>query len=330
MLPRERVRRIHPARLAQAYATGRNLDAAGHPERLPETESSTRLTSTRTGSSASSTTKSQRIRRLHARLRSQHASSRHQRRARATWHVARRRRREATFLDDVSSPRQLPTQLTMVLLRRPEYRAALEGYLEFRRTVSIHLDEPALDAPLENLPSLYETWGTLQVIKALADAAIDLGFTATEQLFRRDASGLFLRVLGTDARRSYSSESRRAPPSSSFRNRPTAPTARHCRARATRRRPTSRLKSSSRTSYARAHLRSQVQARERRARGRDHRRTTQEGRHRQDARLPRRHPRSGCTDAPSSTRRSCTQARRPNGSVPDWKRSQADQVKTLT
>ena len=65
----------------------------------------------------------------------------------------------------------------MVLLRRPDYRAALEGFLEFRRTVSIHLDEPALDAPLENLPSLYETWGTLQIIKALADVAVELGYT---------------------------------------------------------------------------------------------------------------------------------------------------------
>jgi predicted component of viral defense system (DUF524 family) len=83
----------------------------------------------------------------------------------------------------------------MVLMRRAEYRAALEGFLEFHRTLNIHLDEPALDSPLENLPSLYETWGTLQVIRVLADAAVELGFAATERLFRRDQSGLFLRVL---------------------------------------------------------------------------------------------------------------------------------------
>lgn len=59
---------------------------------------------------------------------------------------------------------------------------ALEGFLEFRRTVGIHLDELALDAPRDNLRSLYEAWGTLQVIKALADTAIELGYTVTEHL----------------------------------------------------------------------------------------------------------------------------------------------------
>jgi predicted component of viral defense system (DUF524 family) len=63
--------------------------------------------------------------------------------------------------------------------------------------VSVRLETPALDAPLENLPSLYETWGTLQVIKSFADVASDLGFEVEERIFRRDASGLFLRVLGS-------------------------------------------------------------------------------------------------------------------------------------
>jgi predicted component of viral defense system (DUF524 family) len=84
----------------------------------------------------------------------------------------------------------------MVLLRRPAYRAAFEGMLEFRRTVSIRLEDPGFDAPLENLPSLYETWGTLQVIKAFSDVAGELGLEVEERLFRRDASGLFLHVLG--------------------------------------------------------------------------------------------------------------------------------------
>jgi PD-(D/E)XK nuclease superfamily len=37
--------------------------------------------------------------------------------------------------------------------------------------------------------------GTLQIIKALADVAIELGYAVSEDLFRRDRSGLFLRVL---------------------------------------------------------------------------------------------------------------------------------------
>jgi hypothetical protein len=196
MLPRERVRRIHPARLAQAYAISHALNSAGHPERLPESRVEhtadvyeNRLVRVYHDQVA------KRIRQLHRRLR---ANSRAEATSNELDELAgklRSARCEAVFLDQVSSPRQLPTQLTMVLLRRAEYRAALEGYLEFIRTVDIHLDEPALDAPLENLPSLYETWGTLQVIRAVADVAAELGFTATEHLFHRDASGLFLRVL---------------------------------------------------------------------------------------------------------------------------------------
>ena len=41
--------------------------------------------------------------------------------------------RAATFLPEVSTPRDLPIVLTMVLLNRPEYRAVLDGFVEFRR-----------------------------------------------------------------------------------------------------------------------------------------------------------------------------------------------------
>src|SRR5262245_13465448 len=80
-----------------------------------------------------------------------------------------RARREASFLDEVSQPDYLPTRTTMVLLKRPSYRALLEGYLEFRRSAFVQFEEPALEAPLQNLPSLYEAWGTLRVIDALLD-----------------------------------------------------------------------------------------------------------------------------------------------------------------
>jgi hypothetical protein len=33
----------------------------------------------------------------------------------------------------------LPTQFTMVLLKRPPYRAALEGYLESHRSATVRL-----------------------------------------------------------------------------------------------------------------------------------------------------------------------------------------------
>jgi predicted component of viral defense system (DUF524 family) len=107
-----------------------------------------------------------------------------------------RARRTAGFLGEVATLSYLPDHLTMVLLRRPEYRSALEGYLDFRRSASVRLEEPALEAPLENLPSLYETWGTLQVIQTLLEVAADQGFTVShQQLASRDSGGVFLRIL---------------------------------------------------------------------------------------------------------------------------------------
>jgi predicted component of viral defense system (DUF524 family) len=105
-------------------------------------------------------------------------------------------RRQAVFLDEVELLAHLPTRLTMVLRGRPPYRAALEGYLEFRRNAAVRLEEPNLDAPLENLPSIYQTWGTLEVISALLNVASELGYvTEHQQLVDRDAGGYYVRVL---------------------------------------------------------------------------------------------------------------------------------------
>jgi predicted component of viral defense system (DUF524 family) len=107
-----------------------------------------------------------------------------------------RARSIASFLDEVRLPTHLPTQLTMVLLKRPPYRAALEGYLEFHRSLAVRLEEPALDAPLENLPYLYQLWGTLEVVNVLLEVAAEQGYSVAEQrLVRRDATGAFVQVL---------------------------------------------------------------------------------------------------------------------------------------
>ena len=109
-------------------------------------------------------------------------------------------RRDASFLDSVSELTEPPTRLTMVLLKRSEYRAALEGFLEFRRTALVQLDEPRLQAPLTNLPSLYETWGTLQVVRAFLDVGATLGWRVTEhRLVRATPGQLWLRVLADGA-----------------------------------------------------------------------------------------------------------------------------------
>jgi predicted component of viral defense system (DUF524 family) len=196
-LPRERVRRVHPARLAQTFAIGHDLDETGMPRRLPEVrvEHTPDVYENRLVRAFHDQVAA-RARRLQARL----ARTGMQTLADELAELMRTlgaARRSAEFLDEVSPPRVFPTKLTMVLLRRPAYRAALEGLLEFRRTVSVRLEDPALDAPLENLPSLYETWGTLQVIKALSEVAAKLGWEVEERIFRRDSSGLYLHVLGS-------------------------------------------------------------------------------------------------------------------------------------
>jgi predicted component of viral defense system (DUF524 family) len=108
----------------------------------------------------------------------------------------RRARRNASFLDDVAPLAQAPTRVTMVLLKRPEYRAVLEGYLRFRRSAYVQLQEPALEAPLQNLPYLYELWGTLVTIQALVEAAACHGYRVHNQrLARHIDHGVYVNVL---------------------------------------------------------------------------------------------------------------------------------------
>ncbi len=107
-----------------------------------------------------------------------------------------RARRRASFLDTVRMPSALSARVTMVLLKRPAYRAMFEGYLELHRSAAVRFEDPALDAPLENLPSLYQLWGTMRVIQATLGVGAELGFTLVRQnLVRRDPQGLFVRIL---------------------------------------------------------------------------------------------------------------------------------------
>jgi hypothetical protein len=103
---------------------------------------------------------------------------------------------QAAFLNDVSLPNHLPSRISMVLIKRAPYRAALEGYLEFRRTSVVQLDEPALDAPLENLPYLYQLWGTMEVLTELLDVSASFGYhMRSQRLVRHCADGFYVKVL---------------------------------------------------------------------------------------------------------------------------------------
>jgi hypothetical protein len=107
-----------------------------------------------------------------------------------------RARRTAAFLHAVGPMRSAPGRVTMVLLKRREYRAAFEGFLEFRRRPSVHLDEPALLEPLRNLPHLYQVWGTLVAMTAAVKAAHSAGFVVKRhQLVWPHAGGTYVSVL---------------------------------------------------------------------------------------------------------------------------------------
>jgi predicted component of viral defense system (DUF524 family) len=195
-VPRERVRRLEPVGLARAIRVPLNLDSDFRPLRVPDVrvEHTVDVYENR----LVKLYYEQVVLRLR-RLRTVFEADR-QLVALGETEVLYRllavARRDAAFLDEVALPESLPTRLTMVLMRRPAYRAALEGYLEFHRVAYVELDEPLLDAPLENLPALYEVWGTLQIIDVLLECAEECGYeTRHERLARRIGRGLYVRVL---------------------------------------------------------------------------------------------------------------------------------------
>lgn len=193
--PRERARRVNPSSLRKAYYASNNLDENRVPLKVPElrVEHSVDVYENRLLNAFH--------KQVDARLRSVVNSSSSENQAlrdEATallWALSAARSK-AAFLDEVSELTEPPSRLTMVLLKRSEYRSALEGFIEFRRSAVVRLDEPLLQSPLKSLPVLYELWGTLQVISALQRVAESRGYRlVSEELFRRGAGQLWLRVL---------------------------------------------------------------------------------------------------------------------------------------
>jgi predicted component of viral defense system (DUF524 family) len=195
-VPVERARRVHPTELTRAYMRGHNLTADRIPARVPDArvEHTVDVYENRLLRSFHDEVQ-RRLHRLLQRLESKkHVDAAAE--GRRLRDELRRARLEASFLDEVGLPRHLPTRLTMVLLRRPEYRATFEGFLEFRRATSVRFEDPALEAPLTELPRLYETWGVTRVIDALAHTAAELGYRLElERLLYRDSGGVFVQLL---------------------------------------------------------------------------------------------------------------------------------------
>ena len=102
----------------------------------------------------------------------------------------------APFLGEVELARQPPNRETMMMTREPRYRAMLDRYLEYHRSVWATVAEPALDAPLEQVPLLYELWGTLLVVDAVVAEAVEAGHRVVHQrVVRRAPGALFVEVV---------------------------------------------------------------------------------------------------------------------------------------
>jgi hypothetical protein len=196
----ERARRVLPARLAQAMALSGNLDRGGLPVRLPEVRvrESVDVYENRLLKTFKEQVE-QRLGRLESALRRRRKSTTRTK-ALAECQALRMRLAPATkgagFLAEVEALPHVPDRLTMVLLRRPDYRGALEGLLELHRRAGVRLAEPSLAAPLEQLPKLYETWGKLQTIDVLLELARKMGFEHRHQdIVGREPGGAFIRIL---------------------------------------------------------------------------------------------------------------------------------------
>lgn len=193
-VPRQRVRRLDVSRLPQLLTRPGNLDSNGAPLRVPEirVEHTVDVYENR----LLRTFHDQVRQRARALLRVAPTASPGRPQLEALLDELQRARTRARFLDDVRQLVHAPDRVTMVLLRNDAYRAAFEGFLEFRRTSAIRLHEPRLESPLENLPFLYQTWGVLQLLDVVLQEAkrTDLDLRA-DNVTVRHPSGLFIQLL---------------------------------------------------------------------------------------------------------------------------------------
>lgn len=195
-VPQKQARRPHPSRLTQAMSRPYNLDKHGTPIGLLDTrvEHSVDVYENRLVK-AYVRQVSLRLRRLKRLLENTSAKDLLEeiQRLLALLDSAER---NATFLSRVTLPAALLTQSTMVLLKRPAYQAALQGYLEFQKSPGTYIAEPKLERPLENLPFLYQAWGTLKVFRVLLEVAGASGYEIKSQrLAERSMNGIFVRLL---------------------------------------------------------------------------------------------------------------------------------------
>jgi PD-(D/E)XK nuclease superfamily/Domain of unknown function (DUF2357) len=195
-VPADRARRVSATGLVRAVAVESNSTWPGVPDRLPDNrvEATVDVYENRLLKAFVDQVEL-RLRRLRAYLVARDNGSSIQELDMLSQRL-RAAKNQASFLRDVGRLSQAPTDVTMVLVKKPAYRKLLEAFLDFRSRTAVRLNEPKLESPLENLPSLYEAWGVLQAIQAILELAADAGFhIKRSELFKRGPAGSWIEVL---------------------------------------------------------------------------------------------------------------------------------------
>lgn len=109
-----------------------------------------------------------------------------------------RARRRADFLDEVRLPTAPPTTVTQVLVRRPDYRRAVELWRALSSGLEVRLDAAELATPLQSVPALYELWASLSVLAEIVAVLVERGFRiAAQRLVRRLPEGPLVKLASS-------------------------------------------------------------------------------------------------------------------------------------
>lgn len=188
----ERARRPHPVLLRQALYRGHRVDDAGLPVRLLDRRvESTFDTYENRLLKLVSATLQQRLRRLKPLLPAEVRTE-----ALEVLSDLDRARREADFLDEVSSSEIASLSPTQVLLRRGEYRYLLELWRQLWMSFEVRLEAAALESTLESVPDLYELWGSMAALSEIVTSLVEAGYHVVRQrLVRRRREGPIVELV---------------------------------------------------------------------------------------------------------------------------------------
>ncbi|ALG68195.1 DUF2357 domain-containing protein [Beggiatoa leptomitoformis] len=114
----------------------------------------------------------------------------------ALWQALLYAEHQAPFLQSVRLLTHLPQRETTVFQHVPLYQAVMLNYKLFQENISINLYNKSLELPLENLPVLYQLWGTLQILQALLTVGESEGYQVIKQaLCVPDKLGWLVNIL---------------------------------------------------------------------------------------------------------------------------------------